>query len=161
VTASLLTYYWDTPGTSEYALASELSVAVDVDALDGVSLADIAALLDARGIRSRAFRVTPAELESLLASGYAPLVGHYDQPSDHFVLLLHFNSDNGLIVVGDPARGMRAIDADGFLARFSGIVLVLASNRVSRMQNVVDATVEQALSQAEAISATARRLRLR
>jgi len=87
------------------------------------SIADLAAAAEAAGLRVRCRRMSLAELGKALAAGYAPLIVHYDRPDPHFALLL--GEAEGLYALADPARGLEALEASEFRARWSGAVLVV------------------------------------
>lgn len=102
-------------------LASELAGADE----GGVPL-DLSLLLTlARrlGFPAEAFRLDYPRLREAAAL-YAPILVHYDRPRGHFALVLSAGRD--LVVAADPARGLEALSARRFMARWSGAVLVVA-----------------------------------
>ncbi len=90
----------------------------------GASMADLAAILDAFGVRSKGFKFSCAELEAACAKGFAPIIVHYDRPEAHWALLVH--AEKGFVVVSDPARGTELLSMAKFSERWSGAALLSA-----------------------------------
>ena len=88
----------------------------------GASMADLAAILDAFGVRSKGFKFSCAELEAACAKGFAPIIVHYDRPEAHWALLVHAEKD--FVVVSDPARGTELLSMAKFSERWSGAALL-------------------------------------
>lgn len=56
---------------------------------------------------------------------YFPVIVHYNNPEDHFALLLSADTNN--VITADPARGLELLSSDQFLSRWSNIILLTAS----------------------------------
>ena len=85
-----------------------------------VSFADMARILEARGFAWKALRMNFEQFEAASA-GYAPLIVHYDKPEGHFALALA--TEDGVIIVADPAEGAIALSRFTFESKWSGAVL--------------------------------------
>jgi len=125
VAATLLNTYWGL-NVSERELIEKF-ISLKIEKKDySVTLADIAAIVKSYNLASKAYAMNIAQLRDAVKKGFAPIIVHYKKPVKHFVLLLGF--DNEWIIVADPARGLEAIAEATFMERYSGNVLLVASN---------------------------------
>lgn len=141
VVATALDRYWGVP-TDEVELI-ESTIGEKLREGDyTVSLADMAAAFEVRGVATRAFKLDWDGLASLIGKGYAPLVVHYDEPEKHFALLLGFNDGRAITV--DPARGLESLSRESFEARYSGAAMALASKTLKPEVALVTEAVAKA-----------------
>ena len=111
--------FWGIPA-EETALAGEFfSEKLDAGDLT-VSFADMAKILESRGFAWKAFRMNFEQFTAASAR-YAPLIVHYDKPEGHFALALA--TEDGVIIVADPAEGTIALERHAFESKWSGAVL--------------------------------------
>ena len=112
--------FWDVPA-DETALAREF-FAEKLAAGDlTVSFADMAKILESRGFAWKAFRMN-FEQFTAASERYTPLIVHYNKPEGHFALALA--TEDGLVIVADPAEGTIALERHAFESKWSGAVLV-------------------------------------
>lgn len=86
----------------------------------GFSLLDMKRYLGARRISSDGFKVTLAQIEKTRVPGIAlvDLQGY-----KHFVVVKGVEGDR--VLIGDPSRGIRSIDARSFVKGWNGILFAL------------------------------------
>jgi ABC-type bacteriocin/lantibiotic exporter with double-glycine peptidase domain len=85
---------------------------------NGVTLAELARLLQLHGFSGDWFRLSPGQLPQLPG----PFIAHTVQAGGHFVLV-EANRRSHLVVM-DPARGRRALSPAAFLSDWSGNAFV-------------------------------------
>lgn len=125
VTATLLNTYWGL-NVSEKELIEKF-ITPKIEKKDySVTMADIAGIVKFYNLASKAYAMNLTQLRDAIKKGFAPIIIHYEKPVKHFVLLLGF--DNDWIIIADPARGLEAISEATFMERYSGNVLLVASN---------------------------------
>ncbi len=141
--ASLLTLYWGLEAR-ESELIGTLSELAEGELSYRVSLADIALMIEKRGLKTIGLDLNWTELLRIIVS-YAPLIAHYDRPEKHFALLIGHKDER--IVTADPIRGLELLSETEFMERWSGKVLVAASDRFIKCQETIT----------EAVASTVRR----
>lgn len=88
----------------------------------GVSLAEMARYFQDRGWAVEGYKLTWEQLLYFFQhSPHRPLLAHRELELGHYVVLLGLVRD--LLVVADPASGVRALPPEVFLEDFSGLVL--------------------------------------
>lgn len=89
----------------------------------GFSLLDMKRYLNARNIRADGFLVNLAQIEKTRVPGIAlvDLKGY-----KHFVVVK--GVENGRVLLGDPSRGIRTIDAREFSKSWNGILFALGTD---------------------------------
>jgi HlyB family type I secretion system ABC transporter len=85
---------------------------------DGTSLGGITRGADELGLEARAVRASKSKLDRLPL----PAIVHWE--NNHWFVL--YSVDNGHVRVSDPARGLRKIPRDEFIAKWSGYAALLA-----------------------------------
>lgn len=119
--ATLLTYHYERPVSEEEVFRTMFAVG-DQEAIQrhGFSLLDMRSYLDSIGLHAEGYRVPLAEVARVGVPGIALVdVDGYR----HFVVIK--GVDNGDVLVGDPARGVRAYDAEAFGEMWDGIILAI------------------------------------
>ncbi len=124
--ATLLTYYYNIPTTEAEALelAERFMRAAGREPGHGLTALALKQTLEAKGIPTKGFRVTPQALADYFARGGLPLIVHLTQPQKHFVVALGIVEDH--IVLADPSWG-QSINPFWTLVKergYSGVVLV-------------------------------------
>jgi predicted double-glycine peptidase len=117
--ATLLTYHYGRP-TDEETVFQAMFEAGDQQKIraHGFSLLDMKLYLDAQGLRSDGFRLSLETLAKIGVPGITLLdVGGYR----HFVVVK--GVERGRVLVGDPARGVRAFPIERFEAMWNGAFL--------------------------------------
>ncbi|MEU4693417.1 peptidase domain-containing ABC transporter [Actinoplanes sp. NPDC023714] len=89
---------------------------------DGLTVADLAAVLRENGVTPHVYRTTPAGLAAL----GAPAICHWKR--SHFVVVTGF--DGGGVTLLDPGAGRRRVGHEEFAASFSG--LAVTADRLPR-----------------------------
>ncbi len=100
---------------------------------EGISFALMRRILSDYGIDSCGYSMTYGQLESALGI-YAPVIVHFDSPTDHFALALATLS--GYCLIGDPAEGIVLYGKSSFLRSWSGMVLVPAIDAHRRFDDL-------------------------
>lgn len=93
----------------------------------GFSIADLGELLAAHGVQAVAVR---GQLRQLLSVDRMSIVHLRTRDGEHFAVLQGLRSEDGRLVLLDPARGRLALAPYQFEAEWSGIALVVVSTRV-------------------------------
>lgn len=154
VVATALDRYWGVP-TDELELLGSLLHDKPEDGIYTVSLADMAAAFESRGVAARAFRLDWEGLADLVSKGYAPLVVHYDKPEKHFALLLGFKDGRAITI--DPARGLESLSREAFEERYSGAAMALASKTIKPDLALVSEAVAKAAGKQDRLEDSAMR----
>ena len=155
VVATALDRYWGVPTDEAELIESAIGEKLD-DGDYTVSLADMAAAFEARGVASRAFKLDWEGLEGLVSKGYAPLVVHYAEPDKHFALLLGFKDGRAITV--DPARGLESLSRKAFEERYSGAAMALASKTLKPDTALVAEAVSHAAGKQSRLEDSASRI---
>ncbi|TYT25351.1 C39 family peptidase [Luteimonas viscosa] len=123
--ATLLTYQYGMPVT-EAEVFRAMYAAGDQGRIrrEGFSLLDMRAYLESRGLRADGF-VLP--LDKLHEQGLPAIVLLNERGYRHFVVVRGLR--DGRVLVGDPARGTRAIRRRDFEAMWDSRVLFVVHNR--------------------------------
>lgn len=86
----------------------------------GFSLLDLKKYLENRGYKANGYRLSAAQLTAFDRPGIAVVsVGEYK----HFIVIKGVR--NGKILVGDPALGLKAVDAPDFEKIWNGIIFAI------------------------------------
>lgn len=119
--ATLLTYHYGRP-TSEREAFEAMFAAGDREAIQryGFSMADMQRYLASVGFRAEGYRVP---LDKLSEAGVPAVTLINTQGYAHFVLVKGIK--DGLVLVGDPAMGMKSIPKAEFEAIWQGVVFVI------------------------------------
>lgn len=124
-TATLLTYQYGVPVTEEevframYATGDQAKIR-----REGFSLLDMRRYLQSRGFEADGFELP---IEKLFEEGLPAIVLLNDRGYRHFVVIKGLR--NGRVLVGDPARGTRAIVRRDFDRLWDNRVLFVVHNR--------------------------------
>ena len=124
-TATLLTYHYDTP-VSEKDVFVRMYRRGDQAKIrkEGFSLLDMRLYLESRGFLADGFELP---LEKLLEEGLPAIVLLNDRGYRHFVVVKGLR--DGRILLGDPARGTRAMSRSRFYDLWDNRVLFVVHNR--------------------------------
>lgn len=140
--SSLLSKYWDVDVSEEDFVNTYLPEKIEKNDYK-TSLVDLSKILTDYAIANKSYRMTYDQFVSINEK-YFPVVVHYRKPDDHFALVLGICSNN--IITADPARGVEILSEEQFLYRWSGIVLLTASNKKNIDRSVVNKAISTALS---------------
>jgi len=116
--ACFLDLYWK-ESADELALASEYLASKIASGDYTVSFTDIKRILEAKGFKVAAYKMSYEQLEKAVTK-YAPLIVHYDEPEGHFALVLGI--DELRVVTADPSEGTVERDKRDFESMWSGNV---------------------------------------
>ncbi|MCX7750882.1 MAG: cysteine peptidase family C39 domain-containing protein [Candidatus Bipolaricaulota bacterium] len=124
--ATLLTYYYGVT-TSEaevLQLAEGFMVAAGREPGQALTALSLRLTLEAKGIPTRGYRVTPEALADYFARGGLPVILHLTEPQKHFVVGVGMIGDH--IVLADPSWGQSILPllVFGTERGYSGVVLV-------------------------------------
>ncbi|MBO9715845.1 MAG: C39 family peptidase [Pseudoxanthomonas sp.] len=124
-TATLLTYQYRHP-VSETDVFMQMYRNGDQAKIrkEGFSLLDMRRYLDSKGFQADGFELP---LEKLEAEGVPAIVLLNDRGYRHFVVIKGLR--NGRVLLGDPARGTRAMPRSRFEALWDNRVLFVVHNR--------------------------------
>lgn len=124
-TATLLTYQYNYP-VSEQDVFMRMYVHGDQERIrrDGFSLLDMRRYLQSLGFEADGFELP---LEKLQQEGVPAIVLLNDRGYRHFVVVKGLK--NGRVLLGDPARGTRAMPRSRFEALWDNRVLFVVHNR--------------------------------
>lgn len=139
--ASLLTFYFEDPaGEDEMAKLSGTYEQL------GTSMLGLRNACRAKGYAAAGYRMSLAELAKTLRQTELPVLVHYREPLQHFVLVVAMEGD--YVLVSDPASGSVTVETQDFVRRWSGAVLVVQPRgpadreRVRRRRALVTARVQ-------------------
>lgn len=123
--ATLLTYHYDDAISEQEAFASmyEKGDAVKIQQL-GFSLLDIKTYLETRGYQADGYKT---DLQTLAEAGVPAIALVNVQGYRHFVVVKGL--DNGEVMVGDPALGLRYFTAEQFNGMWENGILFIIRNR--------------------------------
>ena len=123
--ATLLTYHYEFP-VSERDIFLEMYKNGNKEKIkkEGFSLLDLKNYLESKGFRSDGFRLP---LEKILKVGVPAIALINDQGYNHFVVIKGISADQ--VLIGDPARGTRALQREEFTAAWNGIVFLIRTKR--------------------------------
>lgn len=121
--ASLLTFHYDTP-TTELEVFNTMYETGDQERIEnkGFSLLDMKRYLAQAGFPSDGYRVS---LDRLAEAGLPAITLIDTDGYKHFVIVKGVAGDE--ILVGDPARGIRAMERAEFAKIWNGIAFVIKS----------------------------------
>ncbi|MFP4363586.1 MAG: cysteine peptidase family C39 domain-containing protein [Spirochaetia bacterium] len=147
--ATLLSVYWSIPVTEAELIQEVFSIEEVTQAQDPtdtytVNFNDISSVLSIYGVVSRPYRMNLPEIRDALSQGFAPLLVHYEAPTEHFALVLAVLGRR--IITADPARGVQLLRTQQFEQRYSGAVLVTASREHQRNTQTINEAVNCAVS---------------
>ncbi len=120
--ATLLTYFYGQPATETEML--QLALAAEPQYKEGFTLLTLKQILKSRGLESKGYRLTPAQLADYFAQGGLPVLLHGTKPSLHYLIAVGTAGD--YILLRDPAWGesIMAIDELVTVKGFAGTVLI-------------------------------------
>jgi hypothetical protein len=127
-TATLLTFQYGTP-VSEEEVFARMYRSGDQGRIraEGFSLLDMQRFLAEQGFQADGFELP---LDELMREGLPAIVLLNDRGYRHFVVIKGI--ENGRILIGDPARGTRAMPLSRFRALWDNDVLFVVHNRRER-----------------------------
>lgn len=117
--ASLLTFYCGDPCTED-----EIAKLAGSYEQLGTSLLGLRNACRVRGHVAAGYRMDMAQLRATLDDLGIPVLVHYREPIEHFVLVVAVRGDH--VLVSDPAGGSVDLAREDFTRRFSGAVLVVS-----------------------------------
>src|SRR5690606_35002766 len=122
--ASLLTFHYEDPVT-ELEVFNEMYEAGDQPRIQtyGFSLLDMKRYLERRGYRADGFRI---DLDRLARAGIPALVLNNTNGYKHLVLIKGIHDD--VVVLSDPALGVRLLERSKFESMWNGIAFVIRSD---------------------------------
>jgi predicted double-glycine peptidase len=121
--ATLLTYHYERPTTEQDVFLSMYATGEQAKIQQvGFSLLDMKRYLERRGLRADGFKMDLAKLIEIGAPAIAliNLSGY-----NHFVVLK--GAEDGKVVVGDPALGVRVYTYEQFSAIWNGVAFLIRS----------------------------------
>ena len=124
--SSILNVYYDID-VSEKMIISNYLTNILTNNLTNIytsSLLDLSSILTSYGIENKSFKMTFEQLNKALVK-YSPVLVHMTKPQTHFLLVLDCYADN--VIIADPARGLKLIQKNDFIDKWSGVVLLTAS----------------------------------
>ncbi len=136
--SSLLSVYWDIGITEEDLVNIYLPEKIKENDYK-TSLSDLSKIFTDYSIANKSYKMTYDQFVSINEK-YFPVVVHYSKPDDHFTLVLGIRGNS--IITADPARGVEILSEEQFLYRWSGIVLLTASNKKNIDRSVVHIPVK-------------------
>lgn len=152
--ATLLTFYFNDPVTEE-----EMTKLARTDKKTMASLRELRDASRAKGYAADGFRWgLPRLLREVETTG-VPVLVHFKEPTQHFVLVVGKADD--FILVSDPSRGEVSIHQTDFLRRWDNFALVVKTARpvnstlVERRKRSAEARI-QALRRASSLRSTTR-----
>jgi hypothetical protein len=127
-TATLLTHQYGTPVSEEEVFAHMYRAGDQARIrIEGFSLLDMRGFLESRGFTADGFELP---LDELAKEGLPAIVLLNDRGYRHFVVIKGI--ENGRILIGDPARGTRAMTRARFEALWDNEVLFVVHNQRGR-----------------------------
>ena len=124
--ATLLTHYYDIPTTEAEALELTEGFMIAAGREPGQALTALAPkqTLEAKGIPTKGYRVSPDALRDYFARGGLPVIVHLTAPQKHFAVAVGMVGDQ--IILADPSWGQSIIPFAVFIGErgYSGVVLV-------------------------------------
>lgn len=127
--ATLLRYHYERPvDEAEIFKAMYLAGNQDVIQKVGFSLLDMKNYLHRLGLESDGYRTNLADVAG---SGLPAITVISTGGYNHFVVIKGVR--NGKVLVGDPATGLRTIDATAFQAMWNGITFAIRDDRVTKV----------------------------
>ena len=127
--ATLLTYHYERP-VSELAVFKAMFEKGDKARIrkEGFSMLDMKRYLESRGFQADGFRVP---LDKLKQVGVPAIVLTNDGGYSHFVVVK--GVEDGRVLLGDPAKGLRTMERAKFERMWNGLVVVVRNRtRVAR-----------------------------
>jgi predicted double-glycine peptidase len=131
-------------------------------AAGGVTLADLVAALEGRGLRARPYLMGSGDLVAALKSGYAPAIVHCREgiarDGGHFSLLIgaECREDGVLLVLADPLLGLIVRSEAEFAARWSGAAILVDPDAiVGEGRARLEAAMDRALGKRRLLEAIA------
>jgi len=124
--ATLLTYYYDIPTTEAEALelAKGFMIAAGREPGQALTALTLKQTLEAKGIPTKGYRVSPDALRDYFARGGLPVIVYLTAPQKHFAVAVGMVGDH--IVLADPSWGRSIIPFAVFIGErgYSEVVLV-------------------------------------
>ena len=124
--ATLLTHYYDiaTPEAEALELAEGFMIAAGREPGQALTALALKQTLEAKGIPTKGYRVSPDALRDYFARGGLPVIVHLTAPRKHFAVAVGMVGDQ--IVLADPSWGRSIIPFAVFIAErgYSEVVLV-------------------------------------
>jgi len=124
--SSILNVYYDIDVTEKMIISNYLTniLTNNLTNIYTSSLLDLSSILTSYGIENKSFKMTFEQLNKALVK-YSPVLVHMTKPQTHFLLVLDCYADN--VIIADPARGLKLIQKNDFIDKWSGVVLLTAS----------------------------------
>ena len=124
--ATLLTYHYEFP-VSEHDVFMHMYEKGDQQQIrrDGFSLLDMKRYLEAEGFRADGFRLS---LDELAQIGVPAITLINDNGYRHFVVIK--GVERRYVLLGDPARGTRAMARNRFEKMWNGITFIIRTHRL-------------------------------
>ncbi|WP_299425428.1 cysteine peptidase family C39 domain-containing protein [uncultured Meiothermus sp.] len=125
--ATLLRYHYDKDTSEAQMLMLSLGFMQkpeDEARLSGITALALRQAMQAKGLLSRGFRLTPAQLVDYFQRGGLPVLLHVTRPEPHYVVAVGLIG--GQLVLADPSWGRRIMPLAAFDREkgFSGVALV-------------------------------------
>lgn len=121
--ATLLTFHYNRPTTEADVFIAMYNTGDQAKIQKvGFSLLDMKRYLDSRGLRADGFKM---DMEKLVKIGAPAITLVNINGYNHFVVFKGF--ENGEVVVGDPALGVRVLSEADFLKIWNGVVFIIRS----------------------------------
>ena len=124
--ATLLTHYYGiaTPEAEALQLAEGFMAAAGRETGQALTALALRQTLEAKGIPTRGYRVSPEALANYFARGGLPVILHLTEPHKHFVVGVGMVGDH--IVLADPSWGQSIVPLSTFVDErgYSEVVLV-------------------------------------
>ncbi|MEW6217507.1 MAG: cysteine peptidase family C39 domain-containing protein [Candidatus Bipolaricaulota bacterium] len=159
--ATLLTHYYDIATTEAEALelAEGFMIAVGRESGQALTALALRQTLEAKGIPTRGYRVSPEALADYFARGGLPVILHLTEPQKHFVLGVGVVGDH--IALADPSWGQSLLPFSTFVEERGYSEVVLVPIPPQEVALLVQERQQEALRRAEERLAALARLRER
>jgi predicted double-glycine peptidase len=120
--ATLFTFYFHDPVTE-----AEMTKWVRPRAQDVSTMRELRDACRARGYDAAGVKGTLSELVRQIESSGVPVLVHFKEPTQHYLLVLGRVGDR--LLVADPAKGETTMHETDFLRRWDNVALVIKSPR--------------------------------
>jgi len=159
--ATLLTYYYgiDTTEAETLELAEGFMIAAGRKPGQALTALALRQTLEAKGIPTRGYRVSPEALADYFARGGLPVILHLSEPQRHFVVGVGMVGDH--IVLADPSWGQSSLPFSTFVDERGYSEVVLVPIPPPELSFLVQERQQEALRRAEERLAALARLRER
>ncbi len=125
--ATLLSLYWGIEAR-EKGLLKQFFGALDKKNPEKeytINMLQLRQLIQERGLEAAGFKMNAQQLAQV-SGRYAPILVHYQKPTEHFALLL--GTIDAYFVMADPARGIEILSERQLERRRDALVLLVASS---------------------------------